>query len=94
MQKLSYKNVVPIGGQVLIEKQDKMTKSGIVLTDKKHKFIKGVVKKIGSQCKYVKEGETILVNKARTQSIPFDEDHFLIEEMDIDIHDYDEDSDA
>lgn len=94
MQELSHKNIVPINRQVLVQKQDKMTKAGIVLTDKKHKFIKGLVKKVGSKCTYVKENEVVLVNKSKTQLISFDDDYFLVEEVDIDIIDYDEQYDS
>ena len=93
-EKLNYKNVIPVGTQVVAKKRDKMTKSGIILTDKKQKLIKGEIVKLGKGCQYREIGEIIIVHKSKTQAIPFDDDYFIIEENDILIANYDEQDDV
>jgi len=78
---LSIDNLQPVEHQIIIEKKERKTDSGIYLSDKKGKFIQGTVKKVGNKCKYRKKGDIVFVLKSRVQSLSVS-DLYILDERD------------
>lgn len=72
----------PLGANVLIKVEEarNTTESGLIVSEKADKPCKGLVLAIGSECKWVKEGDSVYFNKYSPEKLG---DHNLIMESHI-----------
>lgn len=84
MQKVDLDKVIPLRNSVIAKIEVKASKAGIILSDEAKENSEHVLKtvKVGTDVKYVKQGDILLVNPFEfvNNKIKLDDEHYIFSE--------------